>query len=151
MDNLRIAQELLKIATMILSGKSSNLPRKGKYHNNPTNLDAYVMRKYQKEFDSKCKNEIIKRGIPVKDYYDVLRNLKPLFRDATPSSIKRGRTSSYDVQHFSTDSVINGNPYHIKVKVLIPTEEQIERSRKNPNPDNGEDKPKIKWLYMTKK
>ena len=151
MDNLRIAQELIEATMMIIAAKPSGLPTIGKYHNNPSSLDAYVVRKYQKEFDSKCKAEIIKNKIPIKDYYDALRNLKSLFSNAIPSSIEKGRTSSYNVQHFSTDSVINGKQYHIKIKVLIPTEEQKERSRKNPDPKNGEDKAKIKWLYMTKK
>jgi len=150
MNNLEIAHELVKIAMMVISHKSSGLPEMGKYHNNPASIDAEIPEKYQKEFDSNNKDVIIKKGIPEKDYYDALKNLKSLFLTARPGPIEQGRSSSYNVQHFSTTSNINGTQYSIKIKVLIPTKEQMERSKKNPNPNNGEGKPKIKWIFMTK-
>lgn len=145
-----LAKELLRCARMLISAKSSGLPALGKDHNNSASIDAYVSEKYQKEFDSKCKDEIIRRGIAVKDYYNVLAQLKSIFLIATPGPIEHGRSLSYNVQDFTTNKTINGNPYKIIIKVLVPTEAQIERSKKNPDPNNGEGLCKIKWICMIK-
>ncbi len=103
-----LAKELLYCARMLIATKSSGLPAIGKYHNNPASMDAYVSRKYQKEFDSSCKDEIMRRGIPVKDYYDALRQLQSLFETATPGNIEPGRSESHNIQNFTTSSTING-------------------------------------------
>jgi len=148
-SRIMLAKELLHCARMVIATKSSGLPALGKYHNNQASMDAYVSRQYQKEFDSSCKDEIKRRGIPIKDYYEALRQLQSLFETAIPGSIEPGRTESHNVQYFSTSSTINETLYRIKIMVLVPTEKQIERSKKNPDPNNGEGHCQIKWIYMT--
>ena len=106
MDNLRIAQELIEATMMIIAAKPSGLPTIGKYHNNPSSLDAYVVRKYQKEFDSKCKAEIIKNKIPIKDYYDALRNLKSLFSNEIPLFSNKSKVSLCSAKKLNNSTIL---------------------------------------------
>ena len=64
------------------------------------------------------------------------------------SRVEQQAEHTYDNKFFGTDITIGTRSYHIKIHVLMPTPIQIERSKKNPNPDNNEATPKIKWIFM---
>ena len=124
---------------------------KGPYHNNPDNFDAIVPNNYQGQFQNHNKNAIIRRGIPLQDYIYVIKNFADIFLNSYSEGERTGRTQSYDLKYYGTDYIVNSRNYHVKIHVLMPTPIQIERSKKNPNPQNNQGVPKIKWIQMHKK
>ena len=162
-SKIKLAKQLVKLAKLLVENNDKNktaqagnqgksfLMGKGPYHNNPSNIDAIVPNRYQGQFEVKNKNKIISLGIPLNDYLYVLSNFESIFLNATQQIGSAGRTTSYDNKFFGTDINIENRQYHIKIHVLMPTAIQIERSKKNPDPNNNEAVPKIKWIFMQKK
>ena len=138
MERLKIANEIIKIAKILLLAEFYQFPEKGDYHNNPTKIDAHISQKEQKKMNCSCRIIAKQHGISDRVFDQVLKNIKPLFLNATPETSVlipgQKKDDAYDKRYYKTSAHINGHTYSIRFMVKFPTKDP---KRKKPNAINN--------------
>lgn len=130
---LKIAEELIKIANILLFAKPFPFPEKSSYHNNKTNIDAHISNTEQRKINHSCRETAKKYGITDEVFDEVLKNIRPLFLNSTPETdLIQGEkeNDAFDKRYYQNSISIDNHNYYIRFMVKFPKQDP---KRKQPN------------------